>query len=161
MSIFSSVWQQEQLEGLSARLLLLGTWKSRLDKVSTEIQGLSSTHCNFQGLSRPWIFILKIQGLCANFVCKPCFALLRLFYFKVLRKLVRIPKGHFNNNRMKLIDIHCRGSWITCNKTLITLLVVIWQDLAKLLWDSVQSFSMIIFVNLQTLVILSISLKFK
>ena len=24
-----------------------------LDKVSTEIQGLSSTYCNFQGLSRP------------------------------------------------------------------------------------------------------------
>ena len=67
MSIFSSVWQQEQLEGLSARLLLLGTWKSRLDKVSTEIQGLSSTHCNFQGLPRPWIFILKIQGLSRTF----------------------------------------------------------------------------------------------
>ena len=35
-------------------------------KVSIEIQGLSSTDCNFQGLSRPWIFILKfkdIQGL--------------------------------------------------------------------------------------------------
>ena len=31
---------------------------------------------------------------------------------------------------MKLIDIHCRGSWLTCNKTLITLLVVVWQDLA-------------------------------
>ena len=27
--------------------------------VSIEIQGLSSTDCNFQGLSRPWIFFLK------------------------------------------------------------------------------------------------------
>ena len=36
-------------------------------KVSIEIQGLSSTECNFQGLSRPWIFILKFkdfQGAC-------------------------------------------------------------------------------------------------
>ena len=41
--------------------LLLGTWESGLDKVSTEIQGLSSTDCNFQGLSRPWIFILKFK----------------------------------------------------------------------------------------------------
>ena len=30
-------------------------------KVSIEIQGLSSTDCNFQGLSRPWIFILKFK----------------------------------------------------------------------------------------------------
>ena len=42
-------------------LLLLGTWESGLDKVSTEIQGLSSTDCNFQRLSRPWIFILKFK----------------------------------------------------------------------------------------------------
>ena len=42
-------------------LLLLGTWESGLDKVSTEIQGLASTDCNFQGLSRPWIFILKFK----------------------------------------------------------------------------------------------------
>ena len=59
MSFFSSVWQQEQWEGLSARLLLLGTWKSRLDKVSTEIQGLSSTHCNFQGLFKALNFHFK------------------------------------------------------------------------------------------------------
>ena len=35
-------------------------------KVSIEIQGLSSSDCNFQGLSRPQIFILKFkefQGL--------------------------------------------------------------------------------------------------
>ena len=42
-------------------LLLLGTWESGLDKVSTEIQGFSSTDCNFKGLWRPWIFILKFQ----------------------------------------------------------------------------------------------------
>ena len=30
----------------------LGTWESALNKVSTEIRGLSSTDCNFQGLSR-------------------------------------------------------------------------------------------------------------
>ena len=35
-------------------LLLLVTWESGLDKVSTEIQGLSSTDYNFQGLSR-WV----------------------------------------------------------------------------------------------------------
>ena len=29
-----------------------GTWESGLDKASTEIQGLSSTDCNFQGLSK-------------------------------------------------------------------------------------------------------------
>ena len=28
-------------------------------RVNIEIQGLSSTDCNFQGLSRPWIFLLK------------------------------------------------------------------------------------------------------
>ena len=33
-------------------LLLLVTWESGLDKVSTEIHGLSSTDYNFQGLSR-------------------------------------------------------------------------------------------------------------
>ena len=31
--------------------------------LSNEIQGLSSTDCNFQELSRPWIFILKFKGL--------------------------------------------------------------------------------------------------
>ena len=37
---------------------------SGLDKVSTKIQGFSSTDCNLQGLSRPLIFILiNIQGL--------------------------------------------------------------------------------------------------
>ena len=47
-------------------LLLLCNWESGFDKVSTEIQGLSSTDCNFQELSRPWIFMLKskdLQGL--------------------------------------------------------------------------------------------------
>ena len=30
--------------------------------VSIEIQGISSTDCNFQGLSRPWIFFLKFKN---------------------------------------------------------------------------------------------------
>ena len=34
-----------------------------LDKVSTKIQELSSTDCKFQGLSRPWISILKFKDL--------------------------------------------------------------------------------------------------
>ena len=37
---------------LSWRSFILGTWESGLDKVSTEIQGLSSNDYNFQGLSR-------------------------------------------------------------------------------------------------------------
>ena len=48
---------------LSWRSFILGTWESGLDKVSTEIQGLSSTDCNFQGLSRSWTFYFKFQGL--------------------------------------------------------------------------------------------------
>ena len=41
---------------LSWRSFILGTWEFGLDKVSTEIQWLSSTDCNFQGLSTPWTF---------------------------------------------------------------------------------------------------------
>ena len=48
---------------LSWRSFILGTWEAGLDKVSTEIQGLSSTDWNFQGLSRPWTFYFKFQGL--------------------------------------------------------------------------------------------------
>ena len=33
-----------------------------LDEISYKFQGLSSTDCNFQGLSRPWIFILKFKN---------------------------------------------------------------------------------------------------
>ena len=39
--------------------LFSATWESGLEKVVTKFQGLSSTDCNFQGFSRPWIFILK------------------------------------------------------------------------------------------------------
>ena len=51
--VFFVVRQHEKLypEGLSV-FAPLGTWESGLDKVSTEIRGLSSTDCNFQGLSR-------------------------------------------------------------------------------------------------------------
>ena len=52
---------------LSWRSFILGTWESGLDKVSTEIQGLSSNDCNFQGLSRPWTFYFKFQGLSTTF----------------------------------------------------------------------------------------------
>ena len=41
--------------------LFLATWESSLEKVGTKFQGLSSTECNFQGFSRPWIFILKFK----------------------------------------------------------------------------------------------------
>ena len=94
MSFFSSVWQQEQLEGLSARLLLLGTWKSRLDKVSTEIQGLSSTHCNFQGLSRPCIFILKFKDFQGLLRCvQTLFCLLQIILFQSAKKTSKDSKG--------------------------------------------------------------------
>ena len=51
--VFFVVRQHEKFypEGLSV-FAPLGTWESGLDKVSTEIRGLSSTDCNFQGLSR-------------------------------------------------------------------------------------------------------------
>ena len=52
---------------LSWRSFILGTWEFGLDKVSTKIQGLSSTDCNFQGLSRPWTFYFKFQGLSRTF----------------------------------------------------------------------------------------------
>ena len=43
----------------------------KLLKVSIEIQALSRTNCNFQGLLRPWIFNLKFkdfQGACKTWV---------------------------------------------------------------------------------------------
>ena len=52
---------------LSWRSFILGTWEAGLDKVSTEIQGLSSTDWNFQGLSRPWTFYFKFKGLSRTF----------------------------------------------------------------------------------------------
>ena len=67
--------QHEQLyrEGLSV-FAPVGTWESGLDKISTEIQRLSSTDCNFHGLSKPWkpwIFISKFkdfQGACEPWI---------------------------------------------------------------------------------------------
>ena len=52
--LFPPQHEQYYPEGLSVFAVL--------DKVSMEIQGLSSTDCNFQGLTRPWIFF-KFQGL--------------------------------------------------------------------------------------------------
>ena len=41
--------------------------------LSNEIQGLSSTDCKFQELSRPWIFILKFKDFFKDFqgACEP------------------------------------------------------------------------------------------
>ena len=52
---------------VSARSIYFHIRHSMLDEISYKFQGLSSTDCNFQGLSRPWIFILKFkdfQGAC-------------------------------------------------------------------------------------------------
>ena len=42
--------------------LLLSTWQSELDNISTENQELSSTDCNFQGLSR-WVWTLRVTKM--------------------------------------------------------------------------------------------------
>ena len=51
----------------SVPIFVSDTWEALLDKTcNTKFQGLSGTDCNFQGLLRPWIFILKFkdfQGL--------------------------------------------------------------------------------------------------
>ena len=55
---------------LSWRSFCVCSFSFGLDKVSIKIQGLASTDCNFQGLSRPWISILKFKDFqCA---CEPC-----------------------------------------------------------------------------------------
>ena len=55
---------------LSWRSFILGTWESGLDKVSTEIQGLSSTDCNFQGLKKVRANPVNSRlGVC--FLCLP------------------------------------------------------------------------------------------
>ena len=57
----------QMLKVESAPIFVSDTWEALLDKIgNTKFQGLSSTDCNFQGLLRPWIFILKFkdfQGL--------------------------------------------------------------------------------------------------
>ena len=49
--------------------------QSGLDKVSTEIQGLSSIDCNFQGLLRALNFYLKISRTFLDFqgAYEPCY----------------------------------------------------------------------------------------
>ena len=63
---------------------MLGT-QSGLDKVSTEIQGLSSIDCNFQGLSRALNFYFKISRTLLDFqgAYEPCntFAMFVAGYF--------------------------------------------------------------------------------
>ena len=53
---------------LSWRSFCVCSFSFGLDKVSIKIQGLASTNCNFQGLSRPWILILKSRTfkVCTN-----------------------------------------------------------------------------------------------
>ena len=67
---------------------MLGT-ESGLDKVSTEIQGLSSIDCNFQGLSRAWNFYFKISRTFLDFqdAYEPCntFAMFVAGYFVAWR----------------------------------------------------------------------------
>ena len=57
----------QMLKVESVPIFVSDTWEALLDKIgNTKFQGLSSTDCNFQGLLRPWIFILKFkdfQGL--------------------------------------------------------------------------------------------------
>ena len=70
-----------------------------LIKVSIEIQGLSTIDCNFQGLSRPWIFMLKFkdfQGVCeltlwfsTNFSNKLCFD----FSYANIKKMLLVAVG--------------------------------------------------------------------
>ena len=55
---------------LSWRPFCVCSFSFGLDKVSTKIQGLASTDCNFQGLSRPWISILKFKDF--QGACEPC-----------------------------------------------------------------------------------------
>ena len=50
----------------SAPIFVFDTWEASLDKIVNKFEGLSSTDCNFQGLLRPWFFILifkDFQGL--------------------------------------------------------------------------------------------------
>ena len=61
--------EQFYSEGLSLFFRFLANWESGLEKVSTKFQGLSGTDCNFQGFSRPWIFILKFKDCQGD--CKP------------------------------------------------------------------------------------------
>ena len=52
--------------------LLLATWESGLDKVSTRIQGLSSIDCNFQEFSSPWLWrTFKVRANPVNIPTNP------------------------------------------------------------------------------------------
>ena len=48
-------------------------------KVCVEIQRLSSTNCNFQGLSRPWILVLKFKDF--QGVCDPCIHYIQILHW--------------------------------------------------------------------------------
>ena len=110
---------------LSWRSFILGTWESGLDKVSTEIQGLSSTDCNFQGLSRPWTFYFKFQGLSrtfkvrANPVLRPvlkCFFITQWPLHFCFLQLYTFRASLHGGGGLQVGEVTCLGG-ITCLST--------------------------------------------
>ena len=83
-----------------------------LDKVSTEIQGLSSTYCNFQGLSRPWISFIKFKDF--QGACEPWENLV-LHFSRSLVRLVTPKTRHFTYHY-----------WVKLNTTLLRIFLLRW-----------------------------------
>ena len=83
-----------------------------LDKVSTEIQGLSSTYCNFQGLSRPWISFIKFKDF--QGACEPWENLV-LHFSRSLFRLVTPKTRHFTYHY-----------WVKLNTTLLRIFLLRW-----------------------------------
>ena len=94
---------------LSWRSFILGTWESGLDKLSTEIQGLSSTDCNFQGLSRPF-------KVCAN----PVWFALFICYFS---NRMYLPKPTSMQKANNLTALRLQGFALNILCTTRTLLL--------------------------------------
>ena len=66
----ANIMPHQMLKVESARISSQ-TWEASLDKIGNKFQVLSSTDRNFQGLLRPWIFVLKFkdfQGACEPYV---------------------------------------------------------------------------------------------
>ena len=71
-------------EGLSVFVPFPLGW---INKVSTKIQGLFRTDCNFQRISRPWIFFRKFkdfQGECEASLCEELYRLRRVWSTEAL-----------------------------------------------------------------------------
>ena len=69
-------------------------------KVSIEIQGLSTIDCNFQGLSRPWIFVKfkdfqDFQGVCerCNIQQISPTSYVLTFYMQIYKKILLVVMG--------------------------------------------------------------------